>query len=118
MSMAPAHHAVNNHGNHHESAQTVQNLSASTCHTLRHPVGKVRHERVNGFREIVETCRELSRRAALVHVRVPSADVRKCHLEADIGFAQHGDDGLQFVTIFSGHADLLVLNPIEFFTKM
>src|SRR5262245_44391353 len=58
---------------------------------VRHAVAEVLHERADRFREIVEPRRQLARRAALIHVCVPSADVGERDLQTNIRFDELRD---------------------------
>jgi hypothetical protein len=49
-----------------------------------HSIAKIRHERSDRLREIGETVGELAGRSALIHVRVPSADIRERDLQAEV----------------------------------
>ena len=49
-----------------------------------HPVAEVGDERGDRLREVVEAVRELPGRAALIHVRVPAADIGERDLESDV----------------------------------
>src|SRR6185503_7104030 len=51
---------------------------------VRHAIAEVRHERVDRLRKIVEPRRELTRRATLVDMGIPPADVGEGDFHPDI----------------------------------
>ncbi len=53
-------------------------------HGVRHAIAEVGDERRDAAAEIVEAVGELALGGALVHVRVPAADVGERDLEADV----------------------------------
>lgn len=55
---------------------------------LLHPVTEVGRQRGDTQGEIAEPVRQLAVHTTLVHMRVPSADVGECDLEADVTLDQ------------------------------
>ena len=72
-------------------ARRASELRHRQDHDVGHPVAEVGDERGDRPREIVEAIRELARRAALIHVRVPAADVGERDLEPDVRLDQLRD---------------------------
>ena len=48
-----------------------------------HAIPKIGHERRDTLREIAESTGELSLSTALIHVRVPTANVSECHFKSN-----------------------------------